>query len=79
MRRSVPERDLLMKLSPNHCGECRNCAVVQRAQASVMKVVCALPGEGRVGASTEAAELWNETLREYPCLNPPKRPNPEAT
>lgn len=51
-------------LSPERCGECHPCKVVQH------QAYLAMPNPPFSHASEHTVQLWNDVLRNYPCLAP---------
>lgn len=54
-------------LSPDRCGQCENCKIVQRAAQSC------LPNPPFSHASDHTVQVWNDMLAAHPCLRPGER------
>lgn len=59
-------------LPANRCGECENCRKVILMQGTTLRCVINAANRGQA-VSDDVVQLWNDTLKDNPCSNPPKR------
>jgi hypothetical protein len=57
------------------CGRCQSCAKVSKTRDSILAAFAKSDVKGRVvnggsGIGEDAALIWNDTLRDFPCTNP---------
>lgn len=49
------------------CGQCKNCLKLKKVQRAVLR--CVNPPFNH--ADDDIIQVWNDQLKQLPCLNPP--------